>query len=430
MISLIKLADEGKIIKTGAKPKLPIKVEGVSSDTLDVYQIPLKYLYYKDKNGRISTGIAEFEDEVNPVSDMVNPEYNNLVARIIEGMNPGALKHTQKSISESGQQVYGWVLDDGRIIDGNRRFTALRNIREKTGQTVYFEAVVLPFSYNNDSERVKIKQLELAIQMGVEEREDYDPVDLAIDIYKTTAGDDPIMTLADYAKTSRISKAKLTDYYHGAVYVKKFLEFIGALPTSYNIIKDSKTWTQFQVMGKTLNSEFGDDPEAQVRKNETMNSYFGIILHQMHVGVIGNTARNQVRDFDRYIVKSSDNSDFNEEVTDVVEDLSEAIQEANVKNYADLSKELANENDLIKKFGESYDAHMHAAKSGESIDKFIKNIRDDVNYYRGLNDSNGLAGTLRYNEITESQLKELQKCMRDLTLLSKELFDKYGNEVK
>jgi len=30
MISLIKLADEGKIIKTGAKPKLPIKVEGVS----------------------------------------------------------------------------------------------------------------------------------------------------------------------------------------------------------------------------------------------------------------------------------------------------------------------------------------------------------------------------------------------------------------
>lgn len=88
MISLIKLADEGKIIKTGAKPKLPIKVEGVSSDTLDVYQIPLKYLYYNDKNGRISTGIAEFEDEVNTVSDMVNSEYNNLVARIeVKGDN-------------------------------------------------------------------------------------------------------------------------------------------------------------------------------------------------------------------------------------------------------------------------------------------------------------------------------------------------------
>ena len=42
MISLIKLAREGKSEKTGATPKLPIKVEGVSSETLDVYRIPLE----------------------------------------------------------------------------------------------------------------------------------------------------------------------------------------------------------------------------------------------------------------------------------------------------------------------------------------------------------------------------------------------------
>lgn len=49
MISLIELAKEGKLEKTGAKPKLPIKVDGVSSETLDVYKIPLEYLYYNDK---------------------------------------------------------------------------------------------------------------------------------------------------------------------------------------------------------------------------------------------------------------------------------------------------------------------------------------------------------------------------------------------
>lgn len=49
MLSLIKLAKEGKLEKTGAKPKLPIKVDGVSSETLDVYKIPLDYLYYNDK---------------------------------------------------------------------------------------------------------------------------------------------------------------------------------------------------------------------------------------------------------------------------------------------------------------------------------------------------------------------------------------------
>lgn len=49
MLSLIELAKQGKLEKTGAKPKLPIKVDGVSSETLDVYKIPLNYLYYNDK---------------------------------------------------------------------------------------------------------------------------------------------------------------------------------------------------------------------------------------------------------------------------------------------------------------------------------------------------------------------------------------------
>ena len=145
MISLIKLAQEGKIEKTGAKPKLPIKIDGVSSETLDVYRIPLEYLYYNDKNGRISTGISQYDGELHPANDQVNPQYNDFIAKLIEQDNPGALKRTEKSIQDSGQQVYGYVLDDGRIVDGNRRFTALRNINRTTGRTVYFEAVVLPF---------------------------------------------------------------------------------------------------------------------------------------------------------------------------------------------------------------------------------------------------------------------------------------------
>lgn len=428
VISLIKLAREGKIETTGAKPKLPIKVEGVSSETLDVYRIPLEYLYYNDKNGRISTGIAEYQGKVEPVSDLVDSTYNNLVAKIIAAGNKNALKRTQTSIEKSGQQVYGWVLDDGRVIDGNRRLTALRNIHQKTGQTVYFEAVVLPFSYSNDSERVKIKQLELAIQMGVEERESYDPVDLAIDIYQTTAGEDPIMTRADYAHDARMRPTEVDKYYHGAIYVKKFLEFIGAPATSYGIIKDGKSWSLFYEMGKVLNRQFGDDPEAQVRKNETMESYFGVILYQTHVGVVGNTARTHVRDYGKYIVSTADNSDFNEDVQDVVEDLSEVLQDSEVKDYADLTRVLTQEDEKLSEFGNSYNTHLHAAKSGESTEKFIKSIRESVKFYQDLNAANGLAGNLRYNEVTPDQLKQLQKYMRELNLVSKELFDKYEKE--
>lgn len=268
MLSLIKLAKEGKLEKTGAKPKLPIKVDGVSSETLDVYKIPLDYLYYNDKNGRIATGISQYEGELHPANDQDDPNYNIFVEKLIEQDNTNALKRTTNSIKESGQQVYGYVLDDGRIVDGNRRFTALRDIHRTTGKTVYFEAVVLPFSYNNSTERVKIKKLELAIQMGVKERQSYDPVDLAVDIYQTTGGEAPIMTQADYAADSHMRPTEVKKYYDGAVYMRKFLEFIGTSKNKYNILKESKVWSLFYEMGKSLSKNFGDDPESQVRKKD------------------------------------------------------------------------------------------------------------------------------------------------------------------
>ena len=430
MLSLIELAKEGKLEKTGAKPKLPIKVDGVSSETLDVYKIPLEYLYYNDKNGRIATGISQYQDELQPANDQDDPQYNNFVAKLIAQDNPTALKRTEKSIQEAGQQVYGYVLDDGRIVDGNRRFTALRDIHQSTGKTVYFEAVVLPFSYNNTTERVKIKKLELAIQMGVEERQNYDPVDLAVDIYQTTSGDDPIMTQADYAADSHMRPTEVKKYYDGAVYMKKFLKFIGAPENNFNIIKESKVWSLFYEMGKSLSKNFGDDPESQVRKNETMNSYFGVILYQIHVGVSGNTARTHIREYGKNIVNSVDNEDFNDDVADMVDDLSDSLQDEEIHTTSDLMQSLTDENETVEALGDTFDTYMRNARNSESVDKFIRNIKQNVKYYHDLNEDGGLIGSLRYNEVSEDQLKELQKYMRDLNQLSKELFSKYGDEIR
>lgn len=430
MISLIKLANEGKLEKTGAKPKLPIKVDGVSSETLDVYKIPLEYLYYNDKNGRIATGISQYQDELNPANDQDDPQYNNFVAKLIKQDHLTALKRTEKSIAASGQQVYGYVLDDGRIVDGNRRFTALRDIKQSTGKTVYFEAVVLPFSYNNTTERVKIKKLELAIQMGVEERKDYDPVDLAVDIYQTTSGNDPIMTQADYAVDSHMRLNEVKKYYDGAVYMRKFLRFIGAPENNYNIVKESKVWSLFYEMGKTLSKSFGNDPESQVRKNETMNSYFGVILYQIHVGVSGNTARTHIRQYGKNVVNSDNNEEFNDDMADMVEDLSDSLQDDDIRTTSDLMQSLTDEDKTVEALGDTFDTYMRNARNSESVDKFIRNIKQDVMYYHDLNEDGGLIGSLRYNEVSKGQLKDLQKYMRDLNQLSKELFNKYGDEIK
>lgn len=428
MTSLIDLEKAGKIEKTGATVKLPTRLNNLGTENMDVYRIPLKYLYYNDKNGRISTAIAGYHDELNPVNDTVDPAYNDFVAKLIEQNNPAALKRTQKSIQESGQRICGYVLEDGRIVDGNRRYTALRNLQKATGKTYYFEAVILPFSYDNQTDRSKIKKLELAIQMGVEKREDYDPVDLAVDIYQTTTGDDAMMTLADYVNVANMKKKEAERYYQGAVYMREFLKFIGADENNYNLIKENQIWSPFYEMGKSLANNFGDDDDSQVQKNETMHSYFGLILHDLHVGVSGTPARTHMRDFTQNIVKSPNLNEFNDEVSDAVEDLADTLQESPINNTTDLMTQLTEANDNISEFGDTYDTYMRDAKNGESVEKFIKSIKDSVKYYEDLNNNGGLAGTLRYGEISSEQIKELQDYMRHLNILSKELFNKYAEE--
>ncbi|PDM38564.1 hypothetical protein CMV37_01850, partial [Bacillus cereus] len=198
----------GQLVKTGAKPKLPIQIPNVNDGMLDVYRIPLKYLYYNAENGRIASAISRQDIQLEPARDDENPEYNQLIAKMIVEDNAAKLKQTKKSIRESGQKVFGYVLADGRVIDGNRRYTALRQLAEETGETYLFEAVILPFTYASKTERAEIKRLELAIQMGTEERQAYDPVDLAVDIYQTVVVD-KLMTENDYAKEANIKQKEI-----------------------------------------------------------------------------------------------------------------------------------------------------------------------------------------------------------------------------
>lgn len=60
------------------------------------------------------------------------------------------------------QREPGVVLSDGRIIDGNRRYTCLRKLSEKNDRFKYFEAVILERNIENNAKQIKM--LELFIQ--------------------------------------------------------------------------------------------------------------------------------------------------------------------------------------------------------------------------------------------------------------------------
>ncbi|ALJ31641.1 hypothetical protein APS55_05105 [Apilactobacillus kunkeei] len=430
MISLKELVNQGKIEKTKATVKLPIQVDGIDENILSVYKIPLQYLFYNDENGRISTGIAKYKEELNPSNDLKNSEYNDKISKMIENNNPKSLKKTQESISVSGQNIHGWVLDDGRIIDGNRRFTALRNIYKKTGKTLFFEAVILPFSYNNVTEKMKIKKLELSIQMGIEDKVQYEPVDLALDIYRTTGGSNPIMTEADYADSSKLDLKSVKSNYDGVVYMKKFLEYIGAPEDGFEIVKDARIWSMFTAMGDTLRNSFSNDPSSQVQKNRTVNSYFATILFLISVGNEGNNGRTNIRDYGTDIVSSSANSKYNDEIEDLAFDLSDDLKDRKIQNFSELSKSLIDLDDDVKSIGEVYHENTNSVRSGKSVEKFFKSVEKNQKFLENLNKNGGLMGQLNYNNFSTDQIKQLQNHMRQINLLSEELFNKYAEESK
>ena len=91
---------------------------------------------------------------------------------------------------------------------------------------------------------------------------------------------------------------------------------------------------------------------------------------------------------------------------------------------------LTEENDLVTEFGDTFDSYMRDAKNGKSVDKFIRSVKDSVRYFQELEANSGLAGNLRFADVSNDQLQELQNYMRNLNQVSKSLFKVYGNEIR
>lgn len=202
---LNKLIEEKSIEKTTLTKRLTI---GGKTKDYPVYKFPLEYLYYNDQNGRINTVYHQYISNHGKLTPEIgDSKYNEIFEKFIFESKKQALKDTQISISEKGQQEPGVILSDGRVIDGNRRFTALRRIQKETKIQQYFEAVILSFDISNKIDEKKIKELELDLQLGRQERVNYDPIDRIFDVYNTIEVQ-KLMTPEEYKKASGAGNTK------------------------------------------------------------------------------------------------------------------------------------------------------------------------------------------------------------------------------
>ena len=202
---LNELIKNGNIEKTTLTKRLTI---GSETKDYPVYKFPLEYLYYNDQNGRINTVYHQYISNHGKLTPEIGEsKYNEIFEKFIFESKKQALKDTQISISEKGQQEPGVILSDGRVIDGNRRFTALRRIQRDTNIKQYFEAVILSFDIKNKLDEKKVKELELDLQLGREERVSYDPIDRIFDVYNTIEVQ-KLMTPEEYKKASGAGNTK------------------------------------------------------------------------------------------------------------------------------------------------------------------------------------------------------------------------------
>ncbi len=224
----MNLLQEGIVNKTVVKTDRATKmvVDGLT-ETYPIYQVRLTNLFFNDQNDRIATWISKFRAEKG--EDALNKdnieEYNDIIQRFITDSNPERLKQTQINIELLGQQKYGVVLNDGRIIDGNRRFSCLRNLAKKNPKFNYFETVILDRDYEHSAKQIKM--LELQIQIGEDARVDYNPIDKLVGIYRDIIASH-LLSVDDYAKSTNQTSKEVEKQVELAELLVEFLESINA----------------------------------------------------------------------------------------------------------------------------------------------------------------------------------------------------------
>ena len=244
---LIEGIAQHAVVKTAMTRKLT--VDGLTK-AYPVYKIHLDWLFYNDQNDRIATWISQYRAQHDgQAPDSSDREaYNAIIEKFIVESNPDAIKKTQTNIELVDQREAGVVLVDGRIIDGNRRFTCLRRLAEKNDRFNYFEAVILDRDIENSAKQIKM--LELSIQHGEEAKVDYNPIDRLVGVYHDVV-ETSLLSEKEYAQSTGETLGDVKKRIELAQLMVEFLEFINA-PRQFHIARDLQVYFPLEELLKLL----------------------------------------------------------------------------------------------------------------------------------------------------------------------------------
>lgn len=215
------------------------------------------------------------------------------------------------------------------MIDGNRRFTCLRQLKREDGGDLFFEAVILdPEEGLTDAD---IKRLELRIQHGEERPVDYNAIDNLVDVYNDIRIN-RYFTTKEYAANIGKKESDVKKMLEKADLMVEYLKFINAEGKFY-VARELELDGPLQEMTGILRKE--KDEEDRIRVQDALFTAL---------------STSKDRDLTRYIRKigkdilgSKNREEFLEEFEDIVDDVHDAFQEretVDISTIREVNKDL------------------------------------------------------------------------------------------
>ena len=360
--SLLRLVGTDLVRKTTLTRKVTY---GGKTVVYPVYQVRLDVLFYNDQNDRIATWISRYESENGKESlDDLNAEiYNRIIENFITESNPEAIQKTQKNIALVGQREPGVTLADGRIVDGNRRFTCLRRIQRDSAVPVYFETVIMEMDIREDKKQIKL--LELAIQHGEEKKVDYDLIDYAIGTYRDIVQTN-LLTVEEYAASANETPADVKKRIEIAEIICEFLNHI-RLPEQYHVAREYQVYSLFQEMMPALRA-LDSEGKGQLKVIAFNNTLLKAIKDQ----------RKFIRDI-RGLIKNESYADYFEEQARIAKEIEEKYAAIEVRSKDDADLFAAENTQITEQLQNAMERALLRARAQQVRNRPAENVTKSIN---------------------------------------------------
>lgn len=401
---LLSIDDPEIVEPTGLSRKLTINGETLA---YPVYRVRLDKLFYNDRNDRILTWITQYKDEtgLDDLNSLSREDYNRIIEDFIVKSNPASIEKTRNGIALVKQREPGVTLSDGRIVDGNRRFTCLRMLQREDPSFNYFETVILNRTPADSAKAIKL--LELAIQLGEEAKVDYNPIELAVSAYQNIE-ETGLLTLEEYASTASVPVAEVRRRLDVARLIVEFLDFAHT-PGQYHIARDLQVYTVFVELLPLLNKCKTEKEKEELKHSVFTNALLGSFDDQ----------RKYVRNL-KSLYGTQPYKTYVQRENKAAEQISAELAEYGIGGKEDLGQFIEEHGDMKEELALSMEKALNQSRKTQTRNKPAKNVSKCIELL--LEIDTDLFSRLNAEEM--SQLKaQFAKLAEVEAMLKKELPD-------